>query len=77
MIYLSGPLNLKMKTLLLKLIRLYQHLIPAGSCRFVPSCSQYSWEAINKYGMIKGVCLSLKRLGRCHPGSAAGYDPIN
>ncbi|HEX29469.1 TPA: membrane protein insertion efficiency factor YidD [Candidatus Poribacteria bacterium] len=46
------------------------------SCRFYPTCSQYSVEAISKYGLIKGGWLSLKRLSRCHPFNPGGYDPL-
>jgi len=75
-------------SILIKLLRkifispiiLYQYsispLIPS-SCRFQPTCSQYSKEAILKYGLIKGVLLSLKRIIRCHPwGGGTGYDPV-
>ncbi len=46
------------------------------SCRFVPSCSQYAYEAIEKYGVLKGTWLSLKRLSRCHPFVEGGFDPL-
>jgi len=48
---------------------------PAG-CRFYPTCSEYSHQAIRKYGIIRGSVLSLKRLLRCHPLSSGGYDPV-
>lgn len=61
-------------------IRLYQILISpllgANKCRFHPSCSQYMIEAINKKGLLKGICLGTARLLRCHPWSNGGYDPI-
>lgn len=47
-----------------------------SSCRFIPTCSQYSRTAIQKYGIIRGGTLSLKRLLRCHPFSPGGYDPV-
>jgi len=47
-----------------------------SSCRFTPTCSQYSRTAIKKYGIIRGGTLSLKRLLRCHPFSPGGYDPV-
>ena len=61
------------------LIRAYQvtlspHL--AGCCRFEPSCSQYGLMAFQKYGFIKGFALTAKRIARCHPGGAYGYDPV-
>ena len=69
-----------MKYLLLKLIRFYQkHISPAfpARCRFRPTCSAYAYEAINKYGFLKGGLLALKRFLRCHPFSKADwYDPV-
>ena len=69
-----------LKKIFISPIILYQYsispLIPS-SCRFQPTCSQYSKEAILKYGLIKGVLLSLKRIIRCHPwGGGTGYDPV-
>jgi len=69
-----------MKHLLLKLIRFYQkHISPAfpARCRFRPTCSAYAYEAINKYGFLKGGWLALRRFLRCHPFSKADwYDPV-
>jgi putative membrane protein insertion efficiency factor len=59
-----------MKTLLLNLIRFYRKRISPGRppcCRFVPTCSQYALEAVEKYGALKGGWLALRRLLRCHP----------
>ena len=50
-------------------------LIPI-SCRFNPTCSQYSKEAIIKHGIFKGLILSIKRIIRCHPWGGSGYDPV-
>lgn len=64
----------------LALIRLYQLIIspalPAGTCRFTPTCSHYSYEAIAKHGAIKGLGLSIWRVLRCQPFSRGGYDPV-
>jgi len=68
-----------MKGLALELIRLYQLTISQimpPSCRFVPTCSQYTYEAISKFGFFKGVWLGTKRLARCHPLHLGGYDPV-
>ena len=68
-----------MKYVLLGLIRLYQmtlsKMLPP-SCRFTPSCSHYGYEAIAKYGAIKGGWLAVKRVARCHPFNPGGYDPV-
>ncbi|MFA7399081.1 MAG: membrane protein insertion efficiency factor YidD [Sideroxydans sp.] len=68
-----------MKRILLLAVRGYQRFISPmypPSCRFTPSCSQYSYEAISKHGIVKGVWLSIKRVGRCNPWNPGGYDPI-
>ena len=69
-----------MKKLLLALIRFYRRQISPvtpPSCRFTPTCSAYAQEAINKYGALKGGCLALKRLCRCHPFYKGDpYDPV-
>jgi len=67
------------KQIAMLLIRLYQltlsRVLPP-SCRFTPSCSVYGYQAIEKYGFVKGGWLALKRLGRCHPFHPGGYDPV-
>ena len=69
-----------MKGLLLALIRFYQRHISSGtppSCRFYPTCSQYAYEAINKYGALKGGWLATRRLLRCNPFYKGDpYDPV-
>lgn len=60
-------------------IQLYKRFLSSripSSCRFLPSCSQYGYEAIERYGLRKGAWLALKRIGRCHPFSQGGYDPL-
>jgi uncharacterized protein len=68
------------RTLLLGLIRLYQvtlsRLMPADTCRFYPSCSRYGFEAIRKYGAIKGSLMAGWRVLRCNPFTPGGYDPV-
>jgi len=61
-------------------IRAYQRFVspalPAGTCRFHPSCSDYAAQAIGKYGAVRGAALSAKRLCRCGPWHPGGYDPV-
>lgn len=60
-------------------IRLYQLAISPTlppSCRFAPSCSQYTLEALQRYGAVKGWFLGLRRLARCHPWNPGGFDPV-
>ena len=77
-----------MKKIVLKLIRFYQRYFSWNSkwakrlfitdkvCRFTPTCSEYTCQAIEKYGALKGGFLSLKRIIRCHPFSKGGFDPV-
>lgn len=68
-----------MRYLLLGIIDFYRRAISPlfpPHCRFYPSCSRYSYEAIAKYGVVKGIILSFKRILRCHPFNAGGYDPL-
>lgn len=68
-----------MTRILLFLVKIYQYLISpmlGPSCRYTPTCSEYSQEALKKYGAFKGTWLSLKRIGRCHPWHDGGYDPL-
>ncbi len=68
-----------MTSLAIKIIRLYQKGISPylpSVCRYEPTCSEYSIEAINRFGAFKGVFLTVKRLLRCNPLGGKGYDPI-
>lgn len=66
--------------LLRGLVRGYQlfisPLLPANCCRFLPTCSAYGMEALEKHGAILGSWLTIKRLLRCHPWGGSGYDPV-
>ena len=65
---------------LLALIRLYQHTfsltLPPNSCRFYPTCSHYGYQAIYKYGVIKGGFMAAWRIIRCNPFNPGGFDPV-
>ena len=69
--------------ILIKLIKAYKLLISpllGNSCRYLPTCSEYSIEALKKFGLIKGIYISLKRILSCHPikflGGGEGFDPV-
>lgn len=67
------------KRILLLLIKTYQKFISpmfGRRCRFYPTCSEYSKQAIAKYGAVKGTYLSIKRILKCHPFHKGGYDPL-
>ncbi|CAA7599820.1 Haemolytic domain protein [Acididesulfobacillus acetoxydans] len=68
-----------MKRVLIALIRFYQKFVSPlkpPSCRFYPSCSEYSVQALQKYGLVKGGWKSLVRISKCHPFHPGGYDPV-
>lgn len=77
-----------MKQLVLKLIRFYQKtplfyaqplrilFLTDSACRFRPTCSEYTYQAINRYGIMRGSWLALRRIFRCHPWSKGGWDPM-
>jgi len=65
--------------LLIKVIKIYKFLISpllGNSCRYLPTCSEYSIDALKTYGFFKGVFLSIKRILSCHPWGSGGFDPV-
>ena len=61
------------------LINFYKYLISpllGNNCRFLPTCSEYTKEAIIEFGLIKGITLGLRRISKCHPWGKSGHDPI-
>ena len=68
-----------MKKIVLLLIKFYQKYVSiflGKNCRFYPTCSAYTYEAIEKFGTIKGTYLGIKRIIKCHPFHPGGYDPV-
>ena len=68
-----------MRKIFIGLIRLYQYAISPylpPSCRYTPTCSCYSVEAINRFGILRGGWMAIRRIGRCHPWHEGGYDPV-
>ena len=61
------------------LVRAYQLALSpfaGGACRFTPSCSEYAIEALTRHGLVHGMLLAIRRVGRCHPFGRAGFDPV-
>lgn len=77
--YLKNNLVLILKKTILSLIKFYQKYISiflGKNCIFQPSCSNYTYEAIEKHGILKGSYLGIKRIFRCHPYTQGGFDPV-
>ena len=77
-----------MRKVILQLITIYQKTISLDHgifskvygrplCRFHPTCSEYTFTAVKQYGVIRGLWLGMKRVGRCHPWHEGGYDPVS
>ncbi len=68
-----------MTKLLVIFIRAYQYLLSpflGNNCRYHPTCSDYACQAVHAHGPLRGLWLALRRIGRCHPWSAGGHDPV-
>jgi putative membrane protein insertion efficiency factor len=75
------------KKIVLLCIRIYQktlsfdhgiisYIVPVKFCRFYPSCSQYTYEAVSHFGIVRGMMMGIKRVSKCHPWHEGGYDPV-
>ncbi|NVM57723.1 MAG: membrane protein insertion efficiency factor YidD [Desulfobacterales bacterium] len=68
-----------MRPLLLTLIRAYQYILSpvfTPACRFHPTCSEYAYQAIERYGILQGSWMAVRRILRCHPFHLGGFDPV-
>ncbi len=66
----------KIAILIIKFYRLFISPLKPPTCRFVPTCSEYALQAIEKYGIIRGGSMAVRRILRCHPFHPGGYDPV-
>ena len=70
---------LELRAVVLLLIRLYQRSLSpllGQNCRFHPTCSQYTYEAVSRYGAVQGLWMGGRRICRCHPWNPGGFDPV-
>lgn len=77
--YNGKTTDTKLKTIFLRTIKAYQKYVSpflAPSCRFSPTCSAYTYQSIERYGLIKGAARGILRLLKCHPFHPGGYDPV-
>jgi putative membrane protein insertion efficiency factor len=70
-----------LKKIAICMVRMYQYAISPiiggrNVCRFTPTCSEYTKQAIEKYGIVRGIKMGIKRISRCRPGGGFGYDPV-
>ncbi len=80
-------MNILIKKVILQFIRVYQktisldhgllsHITQKRQCRFHPTCSQYTYTAVEHYGVLRGLWMGMRRVGRCHPWNEGGFDPV-
>lgn len=75
----NAPQITRVQRFFLALITFYQKYISpqlGSNCRYYPSCSHYSYEAITRYGLLRGGWMGIRRIGRCHPFAKGGFDPV-
>jgi putative membrane protein insertion efficiency factor len=73
-------MNKLFKQVILLFIKGYQLILSpylSPSCRFTPTCSEYTFQAVERYGVLKGIAMGLKRLSHCHPASSGGFHPVH
>ena len=77
MVATNKGIGVKVALFALRCYKAYLSVLFAGTCRFEPTCSQYAYQAIERFGVLRGIWLGSKRLARCHPFSGKfGYDPV-
>ncbi|HXG50421.1 MAG TPA: membrane protein insertion efficiency factor YidD [candidate division Zixibacteria bacterium] len=72
-------MNRRIRSILAAGLKAYHRFVSPvlpRSCRFFPTCSVYASQAVERYGVVAGTLMALRRLGRCHPGNPGGYDPV-
>ena len=73
----SASFVVRVSLFAIRCYKAYLSVLFAGACRFEPTCSQYAYDAIERFGVLRGIWLGIKRLSRCHPFSGKfGYDPV-